>query len=216
MTGPHYQPAPWAAPGAPQPTAHPLPPRPPGGHRRRWPALIAAAVLGAILAGTATAVGVIHARDDAGGAEIASAPMTVTVAPAVPPAPKPLPATEADRLTCRDGWLEAGNYIRSARATMRALPPGVKVGDPTAMNNPEWRAVAQEAADSYRKASEVLEAAIAPGTTPVLAEAAHTSVKALRLLADSIATSDPITGNAIEIGNEAGPQTRALCVRLAP
>ena len=68
----------------------------------------------------------------------------------------------------------------------------------------------------YSQAGSALESNIAPGTTPVLAEAAQTSVKALRLLGDAIRTSDPITGNAVTIANETTQQTGALCVRLAP
>lgn len=205
-------------PPPPPPGYSPQPPGPPARSRRRWTALVAAAVIGGIIASTAAAVITVQARDDNTTSAAASlpTPVTVTVAAPTPAPPSPLPTSQADRQTCQQGWGNAGNLIRSAQAAVSVLPPDVKVGDPATTSNPQWAEAVQQAADFYSQASSALESSIAPGTTPVLAEAALTSVKALRLLSDAIKTSDPITGNAISIANETTQQTGALCVRLAP
>jgi len=92
----------------------------------------------------------------------------------------------------------------------------VNVGDPAIRSNPDWSNAVQRATDSYRQAGDVLAANITPGTTPVLAEAAQTAVQALHLLADAMAVTDPVIGNAGEIVNAAGAQVGLLCKRLAP
>lgn len=205
-------------PAPPPPFGYmPQPPGPPSGNgRRRWPILFAAGIIGAVIASAAAAGITLQARDTTAATPELPAPVTVTVAAPTPAAPAPLPTSQADRQTCRQGWINAGNLIKSAQAAVTVLPPDVKVGDPATASNPEWAEAVKLAANYYRQASSALESNIAPGTTPVLAEAAQTSVKALRLLGDAIRTSDPITGNAVTIANETTQQTGALCVRLAP
>ncbi|WP_249026263.1 hypothetical protein [Mycobacterium xenopi] len=88
--------------------------------------------------------------------------------------------------------------------------------DPAVQRNPEWAAAVRKAGGFYRQASEALAAQIAPGTTPVLNQAAQTAVKAFRVLGDSYITFDPISGNAHEIAVAASKQMTALCTRLAP
>ena len=82
--------------------------------------------------------------------------------------------------------------------------------------NPEWASAVRRAGGFYTQASEALRAKIAPGTTPVLAAAANTTVKAFHVLGESYATFDPIAGNAHDIAVEASDQMFALCTRLAP
>ncbi len=63
-------------------------------------------------------------------------PVTVTVAAPTPAPPAPLPTSQADRQTCRQGWINAGNLIKSAQAAVTVLPPDVKVGDPATALEP--------------------------------------------------------------------------------
>ncbi len=205
-------------PGWPPPH-QPPPPGPPGASNRRrrggWALMAAAGVAGAVLASTVAAVVTLQARDTGSTtATSAPTPITVTVSAPSSPAPDRLPAGEANSQTCRQGWVAAGNLIQSAQTALRVLPPNVKVGDPAATSDPRWSTTVLQAADLYGQASSALEADLAPGTTPVLAEAARTSVRALRLLGDAIRTSDPATGNVVAIANESTKQTGVLCDRL--
>lgn len=211
-----FPPPPPAFPPPPHPGYPPQLPGPSARARRRWPVLVASGIAGAIVASAVSTIVTVQARDGASSQPRVSSPTTVTVAAPTPPAQVPLPTAEANRQTCRQGWIAAGNHIKSAQAAVSGLPPEIKVGDPAVASNPQWAAAVQQAADFYRQAGDALAPNIAPGTTPVLAEAARTSVKALRLLADAIRTSDPITGNAVAIANETTQQTGDLCVRLVP
>ncbi|WP_241473890.1 hypothetical protein [Mycolicibacterium neoaurum] len=185
--------------------------------RRRWPALAIAAIAGAAVASLASALIAVQVRsDDRIDQSQLSSPATVTISATTTPATPPLPTVDANRKTCQQGWIAAGRNIQSAKTAVSALPPDLKVGQPALATNPEWMALARQAAEFYGAASDSLAANIAPGTTPVLAEAARTSVKALRLLADAIRTNDPIVGNAGAIANETTQQTGALCTRLVP
>jgi hypothetical protein len=207
-------PPPPVMPGYP-----PLPPGPPPAdtHRRRWPVLVAAGVVGAVVAALAAAVITVQARDTIKAkASEAHAPVTLTVPAPTPAPPAPLPTAQADRQTCEQGWIPAGRLVDSGKAALATLPEGIKIGDPVVPTNPDWTATAQRAGDSYRQASEALKSAIAPGTTPILAEAASSAAKALRVLGDAISTNDLIVGNAIEIGNATAKQVGVLCYRLAP
>jgi hypothetical protein len=192
----------------------PPPARPARG--RRWPMLAAAGAIAATVASLAAAAITLSARDTGPTqAHATSSPVTITVAAPTPAAPAPLPTAEADRQTCQNGWVQAGNLIRSAQDVLSVLPPDVKVGDPAATSNPQWASSVQRAADLYTRASAALDGSIAPGATPVLSEAARTSVRTLRVLGEAIRTSDPITGNAVTMANESTQLTGALCVRLA-
>lgn len=209
-------------PPPPPPVAgwpHSQPPGPPPAGRpsgRRWPILAAAGAIAATIASVAAAAITLSARDTGPSqAHTTTSPVTVTVAAPTPAIPAPLPTTEADRETCQNGWVQAGNLIRSAQDALSVLPPDVKVGDPAATSNPQWASSIQMAADLYGQASAALDERIAPGATPVLFEAAQTSVRTLRVLGEAIRTSDPITGNAVTMANESTQLTGALCVRLA-
>lgn len=199
----------------PQPPSYPPPPHRPPSIRKRWPALVTAGAIGALIASTAAVVITVQTRGTSEPSQ-ALAPVTVTVAAPTIASPAPLPADQADRQTCRQGWIPAGNLASEAVRALQVLPPGVKAGDPAIEANAEWSSAVRTAADSYRRAGDALEGAIAPGTTPVLAEAAHTAVKALHLLGAALSTGDPVNGNAGEIVDSAGGHVGLLCTRLAP
>lgn len=204
----------------PPPGYPPLPPHgqpiPRPRRPRRWPAIVAAGVVGAVVA-SAVALGIsLQGRGTDSTPTQAAAPVTVTVSAPTSAAPAPLPVAQADSQTCRQGWIPAGNLTDAAQGALHTLPPGVKVGDPQIESNPSWKSAVDQAAASYNRAADALEGAIAPGTTPVLAEAAHAAVNALRLLGDSYAVNAPILGNAVDIANDAGGHVGLLCQRLAP
>lgn len=207
-------PPPPSVPGFP-----PLPPGPPParGPRRRWPVLVAAGLVGAVVAAVAAATITVANRDSSpAAAPQPRAPVTKTVSPVAPPPPAPLPTAQADHQTCYQGWDSAGQLFGQAKAALATLPKDVKVGDPAIPTNPDWNAAAQKAANLYRQASETLRSAFAPGTTPILSEAVATAVKELRLTADAIGTNDRAVGNAGTIGNATAYEVGTLCDRLAP
>lgn len=194
----------------------PVPPVPPsgGGRWRRWPVLVAAAAVGAVVAAGAAALITTQSRESA--ATSAPAPSTVTVPAPTPAAPVPLPTAQADQQTCRQGWIPAGEAIDSATAALNVLPKGMKIDDPAVQANPQYAAAVIRAAGFYRQAASALDGQIAPGATPVLREAAHAAVTALRALGDSVAAPGEINGNVGEIANAASAQVGVLCQRLAP
>lgn len=185
--------------------------------RRRWPAYVAAAAAGAVLASVAAAVVTTQVRATQPMAEQAPAPV-VTQAPPAPasPAPAPLPAAQADSQLCKSGWIEAGNLIDKASAAIGELPVGMKISDPAVRENPEWSASVRRGGDYYRQASEALSAQIVPGATPVLAEAANTTVSALKVLSTATTSANDLNGNAFRIADTAANQMGTLCTRLAP
>lgn len=198
----------------PQPLGYPPPHRPPS-NRKRWPVLIVAGVIGALIASTAAAVITVQLRDTSEPQE-AAAPVTVTVAAPTPSAPAPLPVDQANRQTCQEGFIATQAPTKSATEALSILPAGVKVLDPAVQQNPEWAGAVRTAGGYYTQASEALRAKIAPGTTPVLANAADTAAKAFRVLGDSYTKFEPIAGNAHDLAVEASDQMVALCTRLAP
>lgn len=204
----------WPPPPAAGPPFQPYP-QPPTESRRRGP-VAAAAVLGAVLAAVATAAIAVQSRPDTATAPAAPAPVTVTVPAPKPAPPSPLPTEQANRQTCDQGLTPAEKYIDEAQAALATLPSGVKVGDLAIPSNPAWNAATQRAATAYRQASDVLNAAIAPGTTPMLAEAAATDVKELRLLSEATRTNDTMIGNAGEVANASAKTIATLCDRFAP
>lgn len=199
----------------PQPPGYPPPPQRPPSSRKRWPALVVAGVIGALIASTAAAVITVQARGTSESQE-APAPVTVTVAAPTPAAPAPLPVDQANRQTCQEGFIATQAPTKSATEALSILPAGVKVLDPAVQQNPEWASAVGTAGGYYTQASEALRAKIAPGTTPVLANAADTAVKAYRVLGDSYTKFEPIAGNAHDLAVEASDQMVALCTRLAP
>jgi|SRR5271166_712583 len=196
----------------------PLPPGPPADdRRRRWPVVVAAGVVGAVVAAVAAAVITVQARNATTvTAPQAPAPVTVTVPAPTPASPAPLPTAQADRQTCQQGWLATQDPAKAATNALAILPPGAKILDPAVQNNPEWAAAVRRAGEFYQQASDALQAQIAPGSTPVLTQAANTAVKAFHVLGNSYTKFDPISGNAHDIAVKASDQMAALCTRLAP
>lgn len=195
----------------------PQPPGPPAGSgRRRWPVLVTAGVIGAAIASVAATVITVQARDTTTASPESPVPTTVTVLAPASPAPAPLPTAQADRQTCQVGFIGTQAPTKSAAEALATLPPGVKVLDPAVQANPEWSAAVRSAGRFYKQASDALGSQIAPGTSPVLAQAAHTAVDAFQLVGNAYVTFDPIAGNAYEIALSASDQMVALCTRLAP
>lgn len=176
--------------------------------------MLAAGAAGAGVAATIATLITGSVRDTATPAPKAAPVVTVTVAP---PAPAPLGVDEANHHTCHQGLLASVAHVRAATGELeRALPRGVKVGDPEVRDNPEWVAAVRRAAADWRLAADTLQSNIAPGTTPILAAAADTTAKASRARATAYATLDAINGNTGDIANKAAGEMVALCERLAP
>jgi len=207
-------PPPPSVPGFP-----PLPPGPPPAHgpRRRWPVLVAAGLVGAVVAAVAAATITVANRDSSpAAAPQTRAPVTKTVSPAAPSSPAPLPTAQADHQTCYQGWDSASHFTDLAGDAMRALPKGMKISDPTIQSNPDWTAALQKASGFYQQASDALRSQIAPGTTPVLLNAANTAVLALHTLGDATANPTATNGNAFNAADAATKEVGILCNRLAP
>ncbi|WGI36178.1 hypothetical protein QDT91_29620 (plasmid) [Mycolicibacterium aubagnense] len=205
--------APAYPPPAP-PTWQPEPPRKGGGGL----ALVIAALTGAVVAGTVAALVTTGIRDTTPVAP-AAAPMTVTVAPPAPPAPPapaPLPAAQADNITCEQGWNGAFQFTNAAAAALKTLPPGMTVHDPAVRANPGWSAAVQSAGDYYQQASDFLRAHIAPGTTPILASAADTAVLALSTFGYAEKNFEPGARDAIDVVHASADTVAHLCDRLSP
>ena len=200
---------------APPLQGQPHPPPHVAGRRRRWP-LVAAIVVGAMTGVVAAVVIVMQIRPGPAAVPPAAHPVTVTVPAPTPAKPAPLPTEQANRKTCDEGLTSAERFINEALAALATLPAEAKIGVGVVPTNPAWNAVVQRAAADYQRASEVLNAGIAPGTTPLLAASATTHVKVLRLLAEANRTDDRMIGNAVEAGNSSAENMATLCERYAP
>jgi len=203
------------------PPFHAPPPDPREQRRTRgWTALIAAAVVGAAISAAAAAIIVVQASDTGGATALGeSAPVTVTVAAprsAKKSPPPPLPAAQADRQTCQGGWIAAGNLSKSAVAALDVLPPGLTIADPVIRTNPAWDDAVRTAGDLYHRASQALRSQIAPGTTPILANASDTAAQSLNMLGETLIGDRDLNGNASAIADAAAEQMAVLCTRLAP
>lgn len=203
-------PTPPEMPGYP-----PLPPDPPADRNRRWPFLVAAAAISAVVASAAAVAITIQAQDTT-ATPGSPTRETITVAAPTPAAPAPLPTTEADHQTCQVGFVGTQAPTKAAAQALALLPPGVKVLDPAVQANPDWAAAVRRAGDFYKQASDALRTQIAPGTTPVLAQAANAAVSAFQVLGNAYRDFDPIAGNAHDIALAASDQMVTLCQRLAP
>ena len=189
---------------APPPPVYPTgPPSPypsaPPQRRRRWPAIAASAGIGAVVAGVITTLVTVAATPEPTSTAAApGAPQTVTVtaAPAKPPAP--LPAAEADKQTCH-AWGTTDTLVDAALAAMSVIPQGMTITDPAVQQNPAWKAGVIRASELYGQAADTFAAQIAPGTSPMLAQIADTTVSSLRTLSEAYKTFDPTTGNAVAV-----------------
>jgi hypothetical protein len=104
----------------------------------------------------------------------------------------------------------------AAEGALKTIPPGVRITDPAVRANPDLAAAVGTSSELNREAADTLEAQIAPGATPILAEASRTAVKALRLLAYADANFDPAIGRVFHILDRAANLMGVLCRRLAP
>jgi hypothetical protein len=182
------------------PPPAPTYPYPPAPHkpRRRWPALAAAAAVGAIVAGSVTTLITFAVTSPATSNVSSSTPSTVTKTAAPPAAPAPLPAAEADAQTCRV-WQNTDTLVTAAAASMTAIPAGMNITDPVVQNNPSLKAAVARAGDLFGQAAKTFEAGIASGTNPSLAGAADTTVSSLRTVSEAYKAIDPAAGNAIAV-----------------
>ena len=102
---------------APPPASPTWPPQPyppaPQKPRRRWPAIAAAAGIGAIVAGSITTLITFAATSPEPANTAAPAPSTVTETAGPPPSPAPLPVAEADAQTCR-AWQTTRHAVHSS------------------------------------------------------------------------------------------------------
>lgn len=183
---------------APPPAYPTWPPHPPLKQRRRWLAIAAAASAGAIIAGVITTLVTIAATSGPAstGTPTAAPTVTVTAAPGKPPAP--LPAAEADKKTCQ-GWAIADDLVTTGASGLNVIPQNMPFTDPAVQANPSWKAAVDRASQLYSQAADTLAAQIAPGTSPILAQFADTTVSALRTLSIAYKTYDPTAGNVVDM-----------------
>jgi hypothetical protein len=66
-------------------------------------------------------------------------------------------------------------------------------------NNPAWKAGVMRASQLYSQAADTFASQIAPGTSPMLAGIADTTVSSLRTLSEAYKAFDPDTGNAVAV-----------------
>ncbi|QNJ89920.1 hypothetical protein HZU40_00170 (plasmid) [Mycolicibacterium fluoranthenivorans] len=166
--------------------------------RWRWPAVAAAAGVGAIVAGLVTTLITYAATSPEPAHTTAPAPSTVTETAAPPPSPAPLPVAEADAQTCR-AWRNTDTLFTAAAAAQGVIPQGMTITDPAVQTNPAWKAGVLRASDLYAQAANTFASQIATGTRPMLAQVADTTVSSLRTLAEAYKSFDPISGNAVPV-----------------
>ncbi len=197
------------------PRYSPLPPRPPADdRRRRWLVRVAAGVVGAVVAAVVAAVITVQARDTTTvAAPVAPTPVTVTVPAPTPAPPAPLPTAQANRQTCATR-AETSRLISAASTAQGVIPQGMTILDPAVRANPDWTAGVQKAGALYTQAGDTLQ--VAPGTTPVLADAVTSASKALHALGTAYTNFDAVSGNAHDMAKQASKAMDVLCDRLAP
>ncbi|CDO91222.1 hypothetical protein AWC29_01090 [Mycobacterium triplex] len=181
------------------PPAQPAwPPPPPLQRLRRWPAIAAAAGVGAVIAGVITTLVTIAATPRVANNSTPAQAPTVTVT-AAPPAPTaPLPAAEADKKTCQ-AWAITDDLVTTAASGLNVIPQNMPFTDPAVQANPTWKAAVDRASQLYGQAAETLAGQIAPGTSPMLAGFADSTVSALRTLAVAYKTFDPTSGKVVDM-----------------
>lgn len=187
----------------------PLPPAPAA--RRRWPVFVGGVAIGAAIAAAVTGALMAGTRDTS-----SRTPVTITTtAPPAPTTPASLPAAEANRATC-DAWVATGDLIHAASKAQSAIPQGMTILDPAVRANPDWSAAVQRAADQYKQAGDKLASGIAPGTTTILDQSARATAAGLTTLATAYNTFDEANGNAYHVVKESSDTMDVLCNRLAP
>lgn len=189
----------------------PLPPGPPSGRSRRWPVLLAAAVLGAVVSAGAAFAITTQAQDTT--VQGLPAPSTVTVPAPKPTSPTPLPTEQADRQTC-GSTADASRLLSEASEAQGVIPQGMTIMDPAVRSNPAWTAGVQKAGSFYAQAGDVLK--VTPGTTPLLASAVTNAANAFHALGTAYSTFSDVNGNAYDIAKAASKAMDTICQRLAP
>ena len=159
---------------APRPAYPTWPPQPyppaPQKPRRRWPAIAAAAGIGAIVAGSITTLITFAATSPEPAHTAAPAPSTVTETAGPPPSPAPLPVAEADAQTCR-AWQTTDKLVTAGTAApMRVIPKAWT--SPTLLCRAirRGRRRSLRASDLFGQAANTFESQIAAGTSPMLAQ----------------------------------------------
>lgn len=185
-------------PPAPYPPTAPV-------RRRRWPALTAAAIAGALIAGAIT-TGITMA---ATAPEPAPARNSDTAAAAPAPAAPALTADEADKQTCH-AWGTASGLSTAAAATQGIIPQGMTITDPAVQSNPLWKDGVLKASGYYGQAADTLESQALPGT-PMLTQMTGTAVSALRTLSESFKAFDPANGNSMAVFQKTQQAMDWLC-----
>lgn len=179
------------------PQQYPPSPTPPR-QRRLWPAIAASAGAGAIIAGVITTVITISVTSPATTHTTSPAAETVTVTAAPPAPPAPLPVAQANAQTCR-AWGTTDTMYTAAAEAQSVIPQGMTITSPDVQTNPAWKAGVMRASDIYGQAANALESQIAPGTNPMLAQIAQTTVGSLRTLSESFKAFDPANGRAVAL-----------------
>lgn len=186
-------------------TAGPAAPAyPAGSGRRRWPAIAAATLGAAAVAGAVATAVTLHTSP---AASLATSGQTVTVT-AEPPTPQVLPAAEADTQTCRS-WRTAAPMLTSAKTAVSVIPEGLTITSPEVQANPVWSQAVTHAAKLYQQASETVKPA--EGTSRLLGHLASTASAALHTLSLAYADRDPANGNIIDTYLETRNAMDALC-----
>jgi len=187
------------APPPAYPTWPPQQPYPPAPQkpRRRWPAVAAAAGVGAVVAGLVTTL-ITVAATPAPSTAAAPAPPTVTETAGPPPAPAALPAAQADAQTCH-AWGTADRLVTAGTAALKVIPDGTDVTSPAVQNNPAWKASVTRASSLFGQAADTFESQIAPGASSSLAGVADTTVSSLRTLSEAYRSFDPASGNSVAV-----------------
>lgn len=189
------------APPPAYPTWPPQQPYPPAPQkpRRRWPAVAAAAGIGAAVAGLITTLITVAATPaPSTAAAPAPAPPTVTETAGPPPAPAALPAVQADAQTCH-AWGTANTLVTAGTAAMRVIPDGTDITSPAVQGNPAWKSSVSRASGLFGQAADTFESQIAPGTSSSLAGVADTTVSSLRTLSEAYRSFDPASGNSVAV-----------------
>jgi hypothetical protein len=166
--------------------------------RRRWPVLVTAVAVGAIVAGAISTLVTLQVTNSGPVAPPVARTVTVTVtaAPSSTQVPAGVSAAAADDRTCA-GWHGVGPLLTAAADALGAIPRGMTIADPAVQTNPAWAAGVAKAGELYGQAAQTIAAQIAPGTSPMLGQIADTIVSALRTLSIAYKTYDPAGGNSM-------------------
>ncbi|TQK27179.1 hypothetical protein FBY28_0127 [Arthrobacter sp. SLBN-53] len=177
--------------------------------RPRWPAVVAAASLGAAVAGLLTTLITVVATPAPTPAATPAAP-TITETAGPPPSPPPLPVAQADAQTCH-AWGTANTLVNAATAAMQVIPDGSDITSPAVQSNPTWKASVSRASGLFGQAADTFESQIAPGTSSPLAGIADLTVSSLRTLSEAYQTFDPVSGHSVAVFQAAQQAMDWLC-----